>query len=95
MCFFFLSAFAWIIDMKGFRRWAFPLVVVGLNSMAAYLIAHLCEEFILGSLHTHLGFALFRVLGPGYEPLVLGVAVMLIYWLMLFWMYRQKIFVRI
>lgn len=95
MCFFFLSAFAWIIDVKGFRRWAFPLVVVGLNSMAAYLIAHLCEEFILGSLHTHLGFAPFRVLGPGYEPLVLGVAVMLVYWLMLFWMYRQKIFVRI
>ncbi|QEE28448.1 DUF5009 domain-containing protein [Terriglobus albidus] len=95
MCFFFLSAFAWIIDIKGFRRWAFPLVVVGLNSMAAYLIAHLCEEFILGSLHTHLGFTPFRILGPGYEPLLLGVAVMLVYWLMLFWMYRQKIFVRI
>jgi len=95
MCFFFLSAFAWIIDIKGFRRWAFPLVVVGLNSMAAYLIAHLCEEFILGSLHTNFGFTPFRILGPGYEPLLLGVAVMLVYWLMLFWMYRQKIFVRI
>ncbi|WP_263419026.1 acyltransferase family protein [Terriglobus albidus] len=95
MCFFFLAAFAWVIDIKGFRRWAFPLVVVGLNSMAAYLIAHLCEEFILSSLHTNLGVAPFRILGPGYELFLIGVAVMLIYWLMLFWMYRNKIFVRI
>ena len=95
ICFFFLSAFAWIIDIKGFRRWAFPLVVVGLNSMAAYLIAHLCEDFIIGSLHTNLGYAPFAILGPGLEPFLLGVAVMLVYWLMLFWMYRKKIFVKI
>jgi predicted acyltransferase len=95
ICFFFLSAFAWIIDVKGFRRWAFPLVVVGLNSMAAYLIAHLCEDFILSSLHTHLGNRPFEILGAGLQPLLLGIAVMLVYWLMLFWMYRQKIFIRI
>ncbi len=95
ICFLFLSAFAWIIDVKGFRRWAFPLVVVGLNSMAAYLIAHLCESFIIGSFHTHLGDRPFEILGPGLQPLLLGIAVMLAYWLMLFWMYRKKIFVRI
>jgi predicted acyltransferase len=95
VCFFFLSAFAWIIDAKGHRRWAFPLVVVGLNSMAAYLIAHLCETFIIGSLHTHLGYRPFEILGPGLQPLLLGIAVMLAFWLMLFWMYRHKIFVRI
>src|SRR5580698_7310238 len=55
MCFFFLAAFAWIIDVKGYRRWAFPLVVVGLNSMAAYFIAHLGEHFIVDSLHTNFG----------------------------------------
>lgn len=95
MCFLFLSAFAWIIDVKGIRRWAFPLIVVGLNSMAAYLIAHLCEEFIIGALHTHLGYAPFRLLGTSYEPFLVGVAVMLTFWLMLFWMYRHKIFVKI
>lgn len=95
VCFFFLSAFAWIIDVKGYRRWAFPLVVVGLNSMAAYLIAHLCEDFIISTLHTNLGLAPFQTLGPGLEPFLLGVAVMLCYWLMLFWMYRKKIFIKI
>jgi predicted acyltransferase len=95
MCFFFLAAFAWIIDVKGIRRWAFPLVIVGLNSIAAYMIAHLCEEFLISTLHTHFGYAPFRILGPGYEPFLLGVAVMLCFWLMLYWMYRQKIFIRI
>lgn len=95
MCFLFLSAFAWIIDVKRYRRWAFPLVIVGLNSMAAYLIAHLTEDFIVSSLHTHLGFAPFRIFGPEYEPFLFGVAVMLCFWLMLFWMYRHKIFVKI
>jgi predicted acyltransferase len=95
MCFFFLAAFSWVIDVKGYRRWAFPLVVVGLNSMAAYLIAHLCEDFIVSSIHTNLGYWPFQILGPGLEPLLLGIAVMLAFWLMLFWMYRKKIFVKI
>jgi heparan-alpha-glucosaminide N-acetyltransferase len=95
ICFFFLSAFAWIIDVKGYRRVAFPLVVVGLNSMAAYLIAHLCEQFIIGTLHTNLGDRPFEILGPGLQPLLLGITVMLTYWLMLYWMYRKKIFIKI
>ena len=95
MCFFFLAAFSWVIDVKGYRRWAFPLVVVGLNSIAAYLIAHLWEHFIVSSLHIHLGYGIFQVLGPGLEPLLLGITVMLAYWLVLYWMYRRKLFLRI
>ena len=36
ICFLFLAAFCWVIDVKGFRKWAFPLVVIGMNSIAAY-----------------------------------------------------------
>jgi len=95
VCFFFLAAFSWVIDVKGYRRWAFPLVVVGMNSIAAYLIAHLWEDFIKESLHINLGDRLFQIFGPGLEPLMLGIAVMLTYRLILFWMYRRKIFLRI
>ena len=41
VCFLMLAAFAWVIEAKGYRKWAFPLVVIGMNSIAAYLIAHL------------------------------------------------------
>lgn len=95
VCFFFLAAFSWVIDVKQYRRWAFPLVVVGVNSIAAYLVVHLCQEYIINSLHIHLGHAPFRIFGPGYEPLMLGIAAMIIFWSILYWMYRRKIFLRI
>jgi heparan-alpha-glucosaminide N-acetyltransferase len=95
VCFFFLSAFSWVIDVKGYRRWAFPLVVVGVNSIAAYVMAHFLEHFLIDTFHIHLGYRVFQVLGKGLEPLLLGIAVMLTYWLLLYWMYRRKIFLRI
>jgi predicted acyltransferase len=95
ICFLFLAAFSWIIDMKGYRKWAFPLVVVGMNSIAAYLIAHLFEDFVYSSFRIHLGERPFQILGLGLEPLLLGGAVLLTYWFMLFWMYRRKLFLKI
>jgi predicted acyltransferase len=95
ICFFFLAAFSWIIEVKSWRRWAFPLVVVGMNSIAAYLIAGLWEDFMIDSLHIHFGFGVFRLFGTGLEPLVLGLFVMSIYWIILFWMYRKRLFLRI
>ena len=95
VCFLFLAAFSWVLDVKGWRKWAFPLVVVGMNSIAAYLIAHLWEEFIVSSLHIHLGYGIFAIFGKGLEPLMLGIAVMLVYWGILYWMYRRRLFLRI
>ena len=66
-----------------------------MNSIAAYLIAHLWEDFITTSLHIHFGYGIFAFFGKSLEPLMLGIAVMLIYWGILYWMYRRKIFLRI
>ena len=94
-CFLLLAAFSWVIDIKGYRKWAFPLLVIGMNSIAAYMIAHLFERFITDSFRIHLGQDAFKILGPGLEPFLLGSAVLLVYWLILFWMYRRKLFLRI
>jgi heparan-alpha-glucosaminide N-acetyltransferase len=94
-CFLLLAAFCWVIEIKGYKKWAFPLVVVGMNSIAAYLIAHLFEEFIHKSLVIHLGEAPFLVLGNGLEPLLLGASVLFLYWLILYWMYNRKLFLKI
>ena len=95
VCFYFLAAFSWLIDVKNNRRWAFPLVIVGMNSIAAYLIDHLWGDFIFNNLHINLGYQPFRILGPGLEPLLTGIAVLSIYWLILYWMYRRNLFLRI
>jgi len=95
VCFLMLSAFAWLIDVRGHRKLAFPLVVVGMNSIAAYLMAHLWEEFLVRSLQTHLGTRILDVFGANVETLVSGVLVLAIYWLVLRWMYQNRIFLKI
>jgi heparan-alpha-glucosaminide N-acetyltransferase len=95
VCFFFLAAFSWVVDIKKQRGLAFPLVVVGMNSIAAYLIANLCEEFVESSFRINLGASALNILGPALEPIVLGALTLGVYWLMLFWMYRKKLFIRI
>jgi len=94
-CFLLLAGFSWLIDAKGLRKWAFPLVVIGMNSIAAYMIAHLFEDFIVSSFRINLGPHFFQFLGAGLEPLMEGAAVLLTYWLFLFWMYRRKLFLKI
>ena len=91
-CFLLLGAFYLVMDARGAKRWAFPLTVIGANSIAAYCIAHLFHEFINGSLKTHLGAGFFDFAGKNLAPLMQGAAVLLIYWLVLFWMYRAKSF---
>jgi len=95
VCFCFLAAFSWVIDVKRHRGIAFPLVVVGMNSIAAYLMAHLFEQFIESNLRIHLGASILNCLGPGLAPTLVGTLTLAIYWLMLFWMFRKKIFIRI
>lgn len=95
ICFLFLAAFSWIIEVKQRRGWAFPLVVIGMNSIAAYCIAHFTEEFLFSTFRTHLGPHFFEFLGIGLQPLLEGAAILLCYWLLLLWMYRRKLFLKI
>jgi heparan-alpha-glucosaminide N-acetyltransferase len=94
-CFLFLAGFYAVLDVRQSKRWAFPLVVIGMNSIAAYCIAHLFAVFMIRNLKTHLGQSFFKFAGDAYEPFFLGTAVLLVYWLILYWMYRRKIFLRI
>ena len=94
-CFLFLAAFYITTDLIGRRGWAFFLVVVGTNSIAAYCIAHICVDFLRKTLLTHAGPKAFGIFGPAYEPLMLGACVLLVEWLILLWMYRRKIFLKI
>jgi len=81
--------------VKGFKKWAFPLVAVGMNSIVAYCIAHFMEEFLVSTFRTHLGPNFFAFAGAGLQPFFEGVAILLCYWLILLWMYRRKLFLKI
>jgi heparan-alpha-glucosaminide N-acetyltransferase len=95
VCLLILAGAYYVIDVRGHRRWAFPLVVIGMNSIAAYCIYEVGAKFTAESLQTHLGPSTFAVFGDAYAPFVLGLATLAVFWLILYWMYRRKIFLRI
>ena len=66
-----------------------------MNSIAAYVIAELCGDFVESSFRIHLGARVLDIFGVAVEPVVLGSLTLITYWLVLYWMYRRKIFLRI
>ncbi|HJT33287.1 MAG TPA: hypothetical protein VJ783_14685 [Pirellulales bacterium] len=93
-----LAGFYLIVDMAGFRRAAWPLVVVGMNSIAVYCMSQLLGGWTAETLKRHLGenlFGLYGWLDPVYAPIVRMALVLLTFWLVCVWLWRQKIFIRI
>ena len=94
-CFLFLAAFYWLAEIRNWRAWTFPLVVIGANSITIYCLVHLISGFIQDTFKTHLGADFFKVLGAAYQPLLGGAATLVVFWLMLYWMYRRKLFLKL
>ena len=70
-----LAFFYGVIDVAGFRRWAFPLVVVGVNSIAMYVMAQLMKPFVASQLEIHLGRGPLRsATRLSFEPMVESIA---------------------
>jgi predicted acyltransferase len=90
-----LAGFYALVEWKGWQRWAFPLLVIGMNSIAVYVMSWTMEPFVRGAVDRHLGWLLSHLTGPIFQPVVQGFAVVFVFWLILFWMYRRKIFLRI
>ena len=95
VCLLILAAAYQVIDVGGHRRWAFPLVVIGMNSIAAYCLFERGARFVAASLDTHVGAAALGIAGGPYLPFVRGLGVMAVLWLILYWMYRRRLFLRI
>jgi predicted acyltransferase len=88
-----LMAFYWIIEVKGIKGWAFPFIVLGMNSIFIYSLGQIG---IKGWLNSGLknftkDFRIFGDLGAIPQS-ILVLAVM---WCMCYWLYRRRIFFKI
>lgn len=90
-----LAAFYALMELKGWQRWAFPLVVVGMNSIAIYVMSWTMTDFFGNALNRHFGRIIELISGPTLQPVLHGFLIILIFWYILFWMYRRKIFLKI
>ncbi|HVE40112.1 MAG TPA: DUF5009 domain-containing protein [Planctomycetota bacterium] len=87
-----LSGFYWAIDIAGWKKWTFPFVVVGMNCTAMYCMWQMFKGWVLESIRIHFGRALFET---AYGPVWASLSWTLVLWLICFWMYRRKIFLRV
>jgi len=94
-CFLLLAAFYYVVDVRERKRWAFPLVVVGMNSIAMYVMAHFLASIVERSLKTNLGEHFFEHIGGVYAPILESSVVLFFLWLVCWWMYRRKLFLKI
>jgi heparan-alpha-glucosaminide N-acetyltransferase len=90
-----LAAFVAIVDWKGWKRWAFPLIVAGLNPITLYVMWQIMSGWVKETIRIHLGRNFFEILGPTYVPTLERGLVLLTFWLILYWMHRRRIFIRI
>ena len=87
-----LSFFYWLVEILGMRRLVFPLVVVGMNSIVIYLLHSLCAGWITENLHKHLPETAF----PAYwTPVIERCGVLFVLWLICWWLYKQKAFIKL
>jgi heparan-alpha-glucosaminide N-acetyltransferase len=84
-----------IIDVVKLRLWAMPLVVVGMNSIAVYCISMLLKPWFRENMKRYFTADVFNLAGKAYAPMLDAGFFLLFCWLVCWWMYRQKLFVKI
>ena len=91
VCFLLLSLFYWIIDVKGKSAWAYPLKVIGMNAIVAYVLSHvfnfhlIAEQVLFG----------FRQFVGNFYYLLLTFGGFAILYLILWYLYKNKTFIRV
>ena len=90
-CFVLMGLFYWIIDYKGYNKHIAWLKVYGMNSIVAYMLAT-CVNF--SSVSRSLFYGLQQYVGDFY-PALIAISNAIIIYLILWIMYRQKVFLKI
>ena len=91
LSFLLLSLFYLVIDVWGYRKWAFTFVVIGMNAIAVYVATHLFHFTLIGNVFVG---GLAKWLGP-WREFVQESAALVVIWLILYWMYSKKTFLKI
>jgi predicted acyltransferase len=86
-----LALFYWVIDVRGWRRWASFFTVIGMNSIAAYTATMLFNFKQVGNIFV--GSLLPRI--RPWDGFVEASGAFVTVWLLLYWMYRTRTFLKL
>jgi predicted acyltransferase len=82
--------FYWIIDMRGYKKWAFPFVVIGLNPITIYVVQGIFDFGVIVNIFVH-GF--INSMGV-IRPLFYAACIIVVKWLFLYFLYKKDIFLK-
>ncbi|HTJ53336.1 MAG TPA: DUF5009 domain-containing protein [Cyclobacteriaceae bacterium] len=87
-----LAFFYYVIDVLGYKRWAFFFTVIGMNSILIYVSGR-----IINWSYATKGFFewLLQIVGDPYNAVVFAICYVLVKWMFLYFMYRQKVFLKV
>jgi predicted acyltransferase len=87
-----LSLFYYIIDVKGYKRWAFFFSIIGMNSILIYMSGDFIDwGYMTKSIFIWLG----QLVGDPYSIVVMAVCYVMIKWAFLYFMYKKNVFLRV
>lgn len=87
-----LAVFYYIIDVLGYKKWAFFLKVIGMNSILIYMSGHFINwDYSTDAVFHWLG----QLFGDPFNAVVLAICVVVVKWIFLYFMYRKKVFLRV
>jgi predicted acyltransferase len=86
-----LALFYGVIDVLRFRWWAFFFVVIGANAITIYVLPRFVDfrytaRALLGGVIKHSG---------SFEPVMFLISVLVVKWLLLLFLYRKRVFLRV
>jgi len=87
-----LMAVYWIVEVRGWKRWAFPAIVVGMNSIFIYSFSQVLRGWLSRGIGNFTGH--FWFLGPWGE-VPHNLVIFAVMWYLCFWLYQRRIFFRI
>lgn len=87
-----LAFFYYIIDVRGFKRWAFFFSIIGMNSILIYMSG----QFIRWRYTTEAIFQwLIQLVGDPFNILVFALCYVAVKWAFLYFLYRKNVFLRV
>ncbi len=91
LCFLLIAAFYYIIDVKGLQRWSFWLRVIGMNSIAIYMMTHFIDFEAIAH-RVIFGLEQFTL---AYYPFIKSVAGLVLIYIIMYWMYKKGTFIKV
>ena len=86
------ALFYYVIDVRGYQKWATPFVVIGLNSITIYMAQRIIPFKSISAFFLQ-GFA--DMLPQEWSALLMRIGYLVVSWLFLYFLYKKKVFLKI